>query len=71
MNNVVLLVIYGFQIVNFIQVNVDGEVVGVGNYLDLLNGCLYVMLKCGWDVSDMVKQWKVDGCYLLNNGGFI
>ena len=68
-NNVVLPAIYGFQTANPAQVNAEGEVVGVGDYLDPANGRSHVMLKRGWDVSDTVKQWKVDGRYLLNNEG--
>lgn len=65
----VLPSIYGFQTANPSQLNAAGDELGVGSYLDPANGRSHVMLKRGWDVSDTVRQWKVDGRYLLNNRG--
>ncbi len=44
---------------------------GVGNHLDTANSRAHVMLRRGWAVEDEVTQFRFDGDYLGDGGGFV
>ncbi len=56
----ILPAISHFDAANPAQINAEGVVSGVQNYLDPANGRAHVMLKRGWQIEDTISQASVD-----------